>query len=51
MVEEKLLTCDDCGIKCEEVTEGLCPYAEDIHGEDVECSLCPECYHERCMDI
>jgi hypothetical protein len=45
------LTCDDCGKTCDDVVETLCPYAEEINGTEVECKLCPDCYHERCMEI
>ena len=43
------MTCEDCG--SDEGYETTCPYTEDIEGEIVECVLCGECYHDRCMDI
>ena len=43
------LTCDDCGNSCGEDT--MCPYVKELHGEDSACCICPDCYHERCMDI
>lgn len=46
-----MLKCDDCNKVSAEVEKGNCPYAEEISGEEVECQLCPDCYHERCMDI
>lgn len=45
------MKCDDCEIDDETVSETTCPYAEEINDEIIECQLCPECYHERCMDI
>jgi hypothetical protein len=50
-MKEEELTCEDCGVQNETVKDGVCPYAQDIHYKDVECTLCPHCYHERCMDI
>ena len=46
-----MLTCQDCGIKSEEVEETVCPYAEDIYGEIIEVRLCQDCYDQRCDDI
>ena len=43
------LICEDCG--SENADETICPYNEDINGTEVECVLCPSCYHERAMDI
>ncbi len=45
------MICDDCGKDKEDVTKVNCPYAEEIHNEIIECALCDECYHERCMEI
>ena len=43
------MKCEDCG--SEEANEVTCPYAEEINDEIIECWLCEDCYHERCMDI
>ena len=45
------MICDDCGKEKEDVVQTTCPYAEDIHEETVDCTLCSDCYHERCMEI
>ncbi len=44
------MECDDCGTT-EDVERTTCPFAEEIHGDEVEVDLCSACYHERCMDI
>ena len=49
--KKKYLKCDDCGEKKEDVVKTICPYEEEIYDEKVECQLCDNCYHERCMDI
>lgn len=51
MSEDKKLTCDDCGKQDDSVIETSCPYASEIHDDYQECTLCSNCYHERCMDI
>ena len=43
--------CDDCGRTDKPVTVDNCPYADEINGELIECQLCEDCFHERCMDI
>ena len=45
------LTCQDCGHTGDDVERGYCPYAQEIHGEDEPVVLCPECYHQRAMDV
>lgn len=45
------MICDDCGEDKEDVKETACPYAEEIDDNIIECNLCDDCYHERCMDI
>ena len=45
------MICDDCGEDREDVSEAICPYAEEINDSIVECNLCSDCYHERCQDI
>lgn len=49
--EPKHLTCDDCGRTDKTVEDVFCPYAQDVHGEDVEMNLCTGCYNTRCEDI
>jgi len=46
-----LLECDDCRQTKPDVKKTTCPYAEDINDSIIECQLCGDCYHERCMDI
>jgi DNA (cytosine-5)-methyltransferase 1 len=41
--------CDDCGNIG--ATDGICPYAQDIHEEEIECCLCVNCYSDRAGDI
>ena len=48
---EKPLICEDCGKRGGDVSEGTCPYAEDVNNSTVDATLCTDCYHERCMDI
>lgn len=48
---DQLLKCDDCDKVDETVHKTTCPYNEEISNETIECQLCNECYHERCMDI
>lgn len=45
------MNCDDCGKNKEDVKETTCPYTEEINDSIIECNLCDDCYHERCMDI
>lgn len=45
------LSCDDCEQVKPDVKKTTCPYAEEINDSIVECQLCDDCYHERCMDI
>lgn len=44
------ITCQDCGTT-KDVDEVICPFAHEIYGEENLALLCPNCYHERCMDI
>ena len=45
------LVCDDCKNQNETVMDTICPYKQELHGEEDPCNLCPECYTERCRDI
>lgn len=47
----KNLICEDCGKEDETVYETNCPFAEEIYGDEIPVIICPDCYHERCMDI
>lgn len=52
LAEVSWLVCDDCHLAKSTTEETHCPYAADVHNDPtVECQLCKECYHERCMDI
>lgn len=46
-----MLECQDCGKKDETVIETFCPYARDVNDEDVEITVCEDCYGERAADI
>lgn len=43
--------CEDCGEYSEFVEYTTCPYSSDVDNEEVWVWLCPECLHERRMDI
>ena len=45
------LKCEDCGKQDATVRKTICPYEQDINDRIVEVILCPECEHERVMDI
>ena len=45
------MTCDDCDEDKEDVKKVNCPYAKEINDSIIECDLCDDCYHDRCMDI
>ena len=47
--DKEVLICEDCGE--EGAIKGICPYAEEIHDQEVEVCLCQECYYQRSMDI
>lgn len=49
--ENKGLVCEDCGCSDETVVETICPYAQDIDGQEVEVTLCTSCHNERAADI
>jgi len=48
---DEVLKCQDCGKQDETVRHDTCPYAGEISGSTIEIVICPDCYHERCMDI
>lgn len=43
------LKCDECGEFNAAIT--ICPFTREVDDRIVECVLCDDCYHERCMDI
>ena len=45
------LICEDCGKQDETVRNDNCPYAEEVCGVIQPVVICPDCYHQRCMDI
>jgi hypothetical protein len=48
---DKELKCEDCGKIGDDVEVTICPFAQEIHDEEIEVTICDDCYHERCMDI
>ena len=48
---DKELKCGDCGAVGETVKDTTCPYAEEIHDEVVDITVCSDCYYQRLMDI
>lgn len=43
--------CDDCNMVKQSTKETICPYAQDLKGEVIECALCDECEHQRAMNL
>lgn len=41
------MICDDCKREKPDVEETVCPFAKEIHEEDVPVKLCVHCYEER----
>jgi len=38
--------------KCgDEAGSGLCPFADEINGDEIECNCCDDCRHQCAMDI
>lgn len=50
-LKKKLLKCEGCGHKKEDVQVCNDPYAMDVYNEEVETQLCDDCYSERVADI
>lgn len=46
---KKPLKCQDCGTT-EGVERTLCPYADEIHNQQIKIKVCKRCYRERYMD-
>lgn len=49
--KDESLVCQDCGCSDDTVRPKTCPYAEEISGTRIEIVICPDCYHQRCMEI
>jgi hypothetical protein len=45
------MKCDDCEIEDETVEVTVCPFVEDVYGQEIECVLCRSCYEQRSMAI
>ena len=46
-----LLCCEDCGKQDDTVRDDTCPHSKEINDSYIPIVICPDCYHERCMDI
>lgn len=44
------LKCEDCGTT-DNVTETVCPFAQDVHNKEIPAVLCDKCCSERAADI
>ena len=51
VIENHGLKCEDCGKRNPTVKHTTCPFAEEIHNRIIPMDLCPECEHNRAMDI
>ena len=49
--KRQLLKCDDCHTNGYDVTETICPYNFDVHGNEIPATLCVVCYNIRADDI
>lgn len=45
------LTCQDCKKVRFDTASTTCPYSEDVNDTRVDIQVCPDCYHERVMNI
>ncbi len=45
------LICEDCGKQDETVRNDNCPYAEGVCDVIQPIVICPDCYHQRGMDV
>lgn len=43
------IKCESCGSNNAHLT--TCPYSEEVYGENVDATLCDDCYQERIWDI
>jgi hypothetical protein len=46
-----MLECQDCHKEKPDVKETFCPFAQEVHHEDIEIIVCDNCYQERVWDI
>ena len=44
--KESELVCEDCGTN-KDVKKTLCPYELEIHGKEIEITVCNSCYNGR----
>lgn len=51
MEDKDFYTCEGCGKSDETVELTSDPYALELYDEDIDMCLCPDCHHERCMDV
>jgi DNA-directed RNA polymerase subunit RPC12/RpoP len=49
--DSELLKCQDCGKQDKTVRHDYCPFMDDIHNKREDIIICPECYHDRLMEI
>lgn len=45
------IKCDDCDQIKPDVVVTVCPYIEEMTGEEVAATLCQDCYSERVQGI
>lgn len=50
-MEEEVLICQECGKQDETVSVTYCGFAEEIHGELVEETICDDCEYAHVMEI
>jgi hypothetical protein len=53
-MNEMAIFCQDCGVSSEvdtTVGDTTCPFASEIHNEEVEIVVCDKCYQQRLYDI
>lgn len=48
--DKEEIKCFDCGTT-KDVTQTICPFADEIYDDQIKMTLCSDCYHERCMEI
>lgn len=51
MEEKEELTCENCGVKCSNVSLCNDPYMEDVYYLEEERALCNNCYLEISFEI
>jgi len=43
--------CEDCKLEKEDVRRRLCPYAQVILNEHINCDICDDCFNKREANI